>query len=248
METEGEDHAFVLHRYPFSDSSLVLEVITAGHGRLGLLARGARRPRSALGGLEAGRPFVLRWRGRGELPTLVSADEVAPARLPGPWQGLCLFYVNELVLRLTVRNDPVPELFAAYAEVLEDLWAGARATWHLRRFEQRLLRALGWAADLPYCTVCGTAWKLGSDAWSQGPGAAPRCPLHAEPGGLILTDAMIQWLSGSMIQAPVSSIQDPLRRYLRAQIDELLDGRPLESRRLLAAYLRRQKDSGRQTW
>ena len=248
MTTEGEDRAFILHRYPFSDSSLVLEVLTASRGRLGLLARGARRPRSALGGLEAGRPFLLRWRGHGELLTLVGADEASPARLFDPWQGLCLFYVNELVLRLTARNDPAPELFAAYTEVLEAFWSERRATWYLRRFEQRLLQSLGWAADLSHCAVCGSAWQPGTDAWSQGPGTAPRCPRHAEPGAPVLPDALIQWLRGHMAEAPPAAVREPLRRYLRAQIDGLLDGRPLESRRLLAAYLQRQRDSGRPVW
>jgi len=247
MTIEGEDRGYVLHRYPFSDSSLVLEVLTASRGRLGLLARGARRPRSRLGGVEAGRAFLLRWRGQGELPTLVAADEAAPARLLGSFQSLCLFYVNELVLRLTARNDPVPELFAAYTEALEDLAREADAAWHLRRFEQRLLRALGWAAEFSRCAVCGELWQPGTDAWSQRPGGAFRCPRHPEPGAALLPDAVVAWLRGPMTEAPAPDLREALRHHLRTQIEMLLEGRPLESRRLLAAYLVRQRDSRRPT-
>ena len=79
--------AFVLHSYPYRETSLVLEVFTRNFGRVALVARGARRPRSALRGvLLAFQPLLLNWAGKSELRTLHKAE----------WQG---GYRNSKVLR-----------------------------------------------------------------------------------------------------------------------------------------------------
>ena len=62
-----EELAFVLHSYPFRETSLVLEVFSRQHGRVPLVARGARRPKSALRGLLMSfQPLALSWFGKHE--------------------------------------------------------------------------------------------------------------------------------------------------------------------------------------
>jgi len=141
-----DEPSFVLHSYPFRETSLVLEVFSRKHGRVPLVARGARRPRSALRGLLMGfQPLLLSWFGKHELRTLHSAE----------WQGgqpqlqgtalLCGFYLNELLLNLMARDDPHESLFDYYQQTLLRLAQEDDHAFTLRCFEKHLLQELGYA-------------------------------------------------------------------------------------------------------
>jgi DNA repair protein RecO (recombination protein O) len=141
--------AFILHSYPFRETSLVIETFTRDMGRVALVARGARRPRSALRGvLLAFQPLLLSWSGRAELRTLHKAEWHGSY---APLKGLsliCGFYLNELLLRFLARDDPHDQLFSVYRETVNALarHGGSAAT--LRRFEKNLLRELGYGLML----------------------------------------------------------------------------------------------------
>ena len=144
MRIEAEP-CYVLHARAWRETSLLLEVLSAQHGRLGLVARGVQGPRrqvlrAALQPLQFIRIDALQ---RGELAQLRSAEalDIAP-QLTGD-VALAAFYVNELVLRLAPRSDPQPDLFTAYGRVRARLGAGDALAWTLRRFERDLLDALG---------------------------------------------------------------------------------------------------------
>jgi DNA repair protein RecO (recombination protein O) len=141
--------AFVLHTYPFSETSLVVDVFSREFGRLPLLARGARRPRSAMrGNLMTFAPLELGWFGAGEVKTLAKTEWLGGMPL---LSGRCLllgYYLNELIVRLVPRDDAHPSLFDAYAEALRALSMGAEDAPELRRFEQSLLRELGYGLTL----------------------------------------------------------------------------------------------------
>src|ERR1700674_2230701 len=122
------DRGSVLHSYPYLETSLILQVWTEKHGRLGLVARGARRPKSASRSvLVPFQPLSLDWFGRGELRTLKTAEPFAPATPLGGASLLSAFYLNELLLKLTHRDDPHEGLFAAYDEAITRLRALSRA-------------------------------------------------------------------------------------------------------------------------
>ena len=141
-----DESAFVLHSYPFRETSLILEVFSRQHGRVALVARGARRPRSALRGLLMGfQPLQMSWFGKHELRTLHSAE----------WQGgqpqlqgtalLCGFYLNELLLNLMARDDPHENLFDYYLQTLQRLAQEDDHAFTLRCFEKHMLQELGYA-------------------------------------------------------------------------------------------------------
>jgi DNA repair protein RecO (recombination protein O) len=138
-----------LHTHPYRETSLVVEVFSATHGRLAVVARGARRPRSALRGLlQAFQPLSLSWSGRGELRTLQRAEWLGGLpMLPGP-ALLCGFYLNELLLKLLPREDPHPRLYQEYLATISLLARGAPAEVALRGFELKLLAELGYAMNL----------------------------------------------------------------------------------------------------
>jgi|SRR5690606_1799176 len=141
--------AFVLHARLWRETSLLVEVLSAEHGRIGLVARGvqgAKRHalRAALQPLQSIRFDAVQ---RGELAQLTAAEAVdAPPPLQGD-AAMAAFYLNELCLRLAPRQAPQPELHAAYATTRERLRAGEPLAWTLRRFERDLLEALGFGID-----------------------------------------------------------------------------------------------------
>ena len=139
--------AYVLHSYPFRETSLIVEVFSRDHGRVALLARG---PRSVLGGLLlAFQPLELGWAGKGEVPTLMKAEWQGGQPL---LSGKALFfgyYLNELLLHLLPREDTHASLFAAYAAVLRR-FADDLQEADLRRFERALLQELGYGLTLTH--------------------------------------------------------------------------------------------------
>jgi DNA repair protein RecO (recombination protein O) len=141
-----QEPAYVLHTYPYKETSLILEAFTRRFGRVAMLARGARRPRSAMRGiLLAFHPLRLTWTASAELGTLIGAEWSGGVPLLAGRGLMCGFYVNELVLRMLPRDDPHEALFDFYTESLNDLSAGAEQGPALRRFEKRLLAELGYA-------------------------------------------------------------------------------------------------------
>ena len=144
MRITGET-AFVLHARPWRETSLLVEVLGNDHGRIGLVARGVQGPkrhvlRAALQPLQCIRLDVDL---RGELGRLLAAEALDAAPQPAGDAMLAAFYLNELVLRLAPRHDPLPALFEAYAEAREGLRRREGLAWTLRRFERDLLEALG---------------------------------------------------------------------------------------------------------
>jgi DNA repair protein RecO (recombination protein O) len=141
--------AFILHTHSYRETSMLVEAYTRDQGRVALIARGARRPKSALRGmLLPFQPLLLSWSGRGELRTLIRAEWRGPY---SPLRGqalICGFYLNELLLKLLARDDPHEELFANYEEALAALSRDGEQASVLRRFEICLLRELGYAVIL----------------------------------------------------------------------------------------------------
>ena len=138
--------AFVLHARPWRETSLIVETLTQHFGRIALIAKGARRPRSAVRGLlMAFQPLTLSWFGKRELRTLKNAEwQGGQPLLAGP-ALMCGFYLNELILKLLPRDDPHPQLFLQYQQTLKELAEGAAQAVTLRRFEKRLMQELGYA-------------------------------------------------------------------------------------------------------
>jgi DNA repair protein RecO (recombination protein O) len=198
------DKGYVLHTYPYRETSLILQVWTREHGRLGLVAKGARRPKSAHRSLLVPfQPLALDWFGRGELRTLKTAEPAMPAT-PLAGQGLmAAFYLNELLLKLTHRDDPHEGLFDAYDAAIAELRrlarqpaapsgaAGAAPTvaaeapvpsgareleTALRRFELALLQELGYAVELAREAGTGAPIEADRDYWY----VAERGPVRAE--------------------------------------------------------------------
>jgi DNA repair protein RecO (recombination protein O) len=150
--------AFVLHGYAYRETSLLLEVFTRAFGRVSMVARGARSPRSPLRGvLLAFQPLALSWFGKGEVRTLARAEWVGGQPVLRGEALLCGFYLNELLLRLLPREDPHDALFSRYSETLPRLALESGSAPALRSFERALLKELGYAMTLERDSANGSA-------------------------------------------------------------------------------------------
>ncbi|WNH47772.1 DNA repair protein RecO [Stenotrophomonas aracearum] len=233
MRIEDEP-AFVLHARSWRETSLLVEMLTEQHGRIGVLARGVSSPRSqalraALQPLQWIRFSAVQ---RGELAQLRGAEALdAAPRLSGDAM-LAGFYVNELVMRLAPRQDPLPELYAYYGQMRQRLGAGESLAWTLRRFERDLLEALGFGFDLSH----------GSDGEPIDPAARYELDPLEGPRRLLSergADPRRGTATGSALLAlaedemPGTDDLASLRRGMRAVLLHHLGGRGLKSWEML---------------
>ena len=239
--------AYVLHLHPYSETSLVVDVFTRDHGRVPLLARGARRPRSAMRGmLMSFQPLELGWFGGGEVKTLARAEWLGGMPLLG---GRCLllgYYLNELLLKMLPREDAHGALFDAYAAALRALAAGAADAPELRRFEKTLLKELGYGMTLDVDVETGVPVAAQGEyiyLIERGPvaraGASQdRSPRSQAQGHIVPENGEAPGLRGkTLLDMAADEYSDPRtrlesRRLMRQLIAHHLGGKPLQSRRV----------------
>jgi DNA repair protein RecO (recombination protein O) len=146
---QSNEPVYVLHTYPFKETSLVVELFSQQFGRIAAVAKGARRPHSAMRGmLQSFQILDGAWSGKNELKTLHSLDWSAGLTLLKGEALMCGFYMNELLLRLLPREDAHENLFAYYQTTLKTLADGQDYAITLRRFELKLLQEMGYAVPL----------------------------------------------------------------------------------------------------
>jgi len=231
--------AYVLHGRPYRESSVLLEVFSRDHGRLGLVARGARASRSRWKNmLQPFRPLLLSWNLRGELGTLTGADQVAsPPALAGE-RLFCGLYANELLMRFLQRLDPHPGLFGHYGELLGTLAAGQEVQGSLRLFEYHLLRAAGFGMQLEHEAHSGEPLRpeLSYDYLPE-TGPVRRVPGDGSEAGDGDGSAGRTSISGAALLAlrsgtPEARHLPELKSLMRRLIRHHLGDRPLRSQQL----------------
>lgn len=226
MRVEAEP-AFILHARAYRETSALLECITPAHGRIGLVARGLRREKSRFprGLLQPLQPLLISWAGHGELVTLTGAEAAsAPLTLAGE-RLYSAMYLNELVLRLTLRGDAQGTLFDLYRLCLQRLADGESEGWTLRRFERDLLEQIGYAlvldteADLATPVVAAHQYVFVPD---EGP-----YPWNGQDGALrVRGDAL---LALAQDREPDPADAESLRRLMRVLLRHQLGGAELNA-------------------
>jgi len=229
-----DEPAFVLHSHPFRETSLILDVFSRSHGRLAIVARGARRPRSGLRGLLLGfQPLLLSWFGKGEVRTLHSAE----------WQGgqpylqgtalMCGFYLNELLVNLLARDDPHERLFDYYRATLQRLADQTDHAATLRCFEKHLLQELGYALVLER--------EAGSDKAVQ----PELCYRYAVERGVLPDEGAessgIPVLGKTLLDMANDDYADPAtaqqsKQLMRMLLNHQLGGKTLHTRELIKDF------------
>jgi DNA repair protein RecO (recombination protein O) len=243
----SQQPAFILHSRHFSETSLILEVFTRDHGRVGLMAKGARRPGNRARSLfNPFQPLLVSWIGRGELPILTDVESGGDiGGIDGP-MIYCGFYLNELLVRLLHRHDPHDALFGAYHGALVALGSAAIPEIVLRLFEKRLLAEVGYGLVLDHdisdhAPIMPDA--LYEYALERGPARVAQA--QAPVRGVRVHGASLLALAAESLDTPVA-LRDA-KVLMRAALARHLGGKPLHSRRLyqhVLALRQRNPDRG----
>ena len=248
------DKGYVLHTYPYRETSLILQAWTEKHGRIGLVAKGARRPKSASRSvLVPFQPLSMDWFGRSELKTLKTAEPTVAATPLAGANLMSAFYLNELLLKLTTREDPHEGLFAAYDAAISKLRALSRIASRgpsavepiLRRFELALMQELGYAVELSR-DVSGAAIEAERDYWyvvERGPMPAPH-EGEAPANAVKLRGLTLQHLERGQFDDALTIAQ--AKQLMRSLIQHSLNGQELATRTLVRDLmtLSPEKDEG----
>lgn len=225
--------AFIVHHYDYSETSLLLEILTRDYGRVGIIAKGVRRSRSGKRALlNPFSPLLLGWSGRGELGVLT---EIEANGLPLELKGeatFCGFYVNELMLRLLHRHDAHEALFEGYQRCLQALQTGQANDVALRNFEALMLQELGYGLVLDRDTVANMPIQADL-TYEYIADSGPRRLNAGEPArqGIEVRGATLLALAaGDLDEARTLKELKLLMRYV---LKHHLGDRPLNSRKLM---------------
>lgn len=228
----NNEAGFILHTYPFKETSVVAEVFTRGHGRVALIARGARRPSSTLRGLmQPFTPLLLSWFGKSDLKTLHAAEWQGGLIAPQGQALMCGFYLNELMLRLLARGDAHEMLYDRYIATLEQLVSEASQIDYeriLRRFEKNLLSEIGYGATFDVDAEHGAPIEPTARYVFQPERGAlraigqPGCPVSGQTLIDLATDQFER--QTTLVEAKV---------LMRTLINHTLGAKPLYTRQLL---------------
>ena len=241
------DRGYVLHSYPYRETSLILQAWTEKHGRLGLVAKGARRPKSASRSiLVPFQPLEMDWFGKGELKTLKTAEPTAAATPLAGQALMSAFYMNELLLKLTTRDDPHEGLFEAYDRAIAELRALSRPRGQapaltpglgiepiLRRFELKLLQELGYALELAREAPSGAPIAAEREYWY----VVERGPVPA-PAGEEAPSNAVRLRGNTLVDLERERFEDPAtiaqaKQLMRLLINHSLNGQELSTRALV---------------
>jgi DNA repair protein RecO (recombination protein O) len=227
------DHqpGFVLHSYAWRETSLIVEVFSRDHGRVALVARGAKRPTSHFRGLLSPfNPLAVGWSGRNEIKTLVRADWLGGMQ---PLRGdslLAAFYANELLVRLLARLDPHERLFASYVELLHALSEDGPHDAALRTFELDLLQDIGYAVPLDRCADGEPIDAEAQYLFGAGQGAQRLERGDVDDGSRVSGRTLLAMAARRFDDERVAAeAKGLLRRVIRYH----LGGKPLNTRRIL---------------
>ncbi len=229
INTPDSDHrvhqqpAFVLHTYPWKETSLIAELLTKDYGRISVVAKGAKRPMSQYRGmLSPFCPLSVSYSGKGDVKVLTRCEWHGTVILPDS-ALMAAFYINELLVRLLPRNDPVPRLFNSYFDTLKALSDHKDPSSCLRGFEVDLLEELGYGIPV---VEDDRRYQFSNGDWKS-----------------LDEDSAEQGVEGEILNALKNKALAPeqdkeAKALMRDILDYYLEGRPLNTRQILLALKR----------
>ena len=234
-EAVQQEPAYVIHRRPWRETALLVELFTLNHGRVSLVARGGNSVKSPLKAqLQPFQPLLVNWTGRSDLKTLVQVELRSAPRLGQTRALYSGLYINELLQRILPAADPYPTLFASYIESLQslaELASKGDVEPTLRKFERAFAASLGYDFAWDQTTDTGrpveAGYRYGYD------------PLQ----GIVsahCTDVRLGQLQGEALLALAAddlsddAARRTAKRVMRVLVDFLLQGKPLHSRNLFS--------------
>lgn len=227
---QEEQPVFILHTYPYRETSLVVEMFSHAFGRISALAKGARRPRSLMRGmLQSFQPLVATWSGKSELRNLHGVEWRGGLHVLQGQALICGFYLNELLLRLLPREDAHEALFLHYENALRALTRSDDHAVVLRKFEVALLQELGYAMPLTHEASSGKEIQAANEYLFE-PDHGPN-PWAPQQSGVQLRGKTLLDMAQDNYADPATQQQS--KQLMRALISHYLGDKPLHTRQLL---------------
>ncbi len=225
--------AWLLHRRPYKERSVIAEFLVEDHGRIAMVVQGVRQARSVHAAtLQPFNRLLVSWRGRGGLKTLLHLESSNRIALTGTalFSG---FYVNELLLRVLLQGQYLEGVFHLYQSIIESLASGSAIEPVLRLFELELLELSGYCPSLDIDASSGTPITAGIDRyWFQ-----PETGLFPVAGTLSKNQEQLCFTADLLLALSLRDFSNPgfypgFKRFTRLALKPLLGDRPLQSREL----------------
>jgi DNA repair protein RecO (recombination protein O) len=230
---------YILHRRDYSESSLILDVFSREHGRINLIAKGAKRNKKQQGvSHNLYQKYLISWVAKSDLGTLTDIEPVSMSNTLKSDLVLTGFYMNEILLRLLHKHESHPELFDSYESSINSLVKNASEHTVLRYYEKTLLQALGYGIILDHEIESGESIDEAEKYYyklDHGP------VLESSKSGL-----GISVMGKTLLELEGESLSDldninEAKMLLRVLLDQHLGDKPLASRELYQAYLKNKK-------
>jgi len=221
--------AFLLHRRPYSETSLLLDFFTRDHGRLTLIGKGCRKKKNQPSGLfQELRPLLVSWSGKGELPILSNIEPNGHVKNPDTDMAWCGYYLNELLLKLLHRHDSHENLFDRYQDTVLGLLMGNDPASELRVFEKHLLGEIGFGLVLDHDVDTGEVIDDKAEYFYY----PDKGPVLSESGsGNTVSGMTLNALQNESFATKKE--RNEARKLTRQLIDLQLNGKQLRSRRVI---------------
>jgi DNA repair protein RecO (recombination protein O) len=246
MNNQVDDQpCYVMHRRPFKENSLLIDLFSLEFGRLSVVAKSVtKKGSSGAAALQVFTPLLLSWRGKSDLKTLSSYEVPTAATRLKSTSLYCGYYLNELMLYLLPEHEPFIQIFDAYTGAIALLQNSTRYDSILRHFEVRLLLELGLAPDFSVDSAskaieADRRYRLNSDSCFEVMGSLSVAVNQSEDiARKGVSGATLLWLSdiGKRDYAEVDEspiIRREAKWLMRILIEQALNGRPLKSREMI---------------
>jgi DNA repair protein RecO (recombination protein O) len=227
---------YILHRRDYRETSLILEVLSKEHGRVSLVAKGAKRNKKQQGvSYSLYQKYLMSWVSKTDLGTLIDVELASVMNPLNPQQMMLGFYVNEIVLRLLHKHESHPELFDAYDSTIFALSQNKSEQILLRYFEKIILQSLGYGVIFDQDINTGEAIRAEDNYYYK---------LDFGPSSDIQDNGLGVTVSGkTLLELDNETLVDSKNIYeakilLRSLLKQYLGDKPLASRQLYHAYIK----------
>jgi DNA repair protein RecO (recombination protein O) len=230
---------YILHRRDYSESSLILEVFSREHGRINLIAKGAKRNKKQQGiNHNLYQKYHMSWVAKSELGTLI---DIELPSISGSLKAEIMmtgFYMNEILLRLLHKHESHPELFDSYDAAINRLINNMPEQIVLRYYEKTLLQSLGYGVILDHDVASGESINAEKDYYYKFD-FGPSLESNNSDSGVSISGKTLLELDAETLSD--SKNINEAKILLRLILDQHLGERPLASRELYQAYLKNKK-------
>ncbi len=245
MKTSEPDVGFLLHARPFRDNSLIGEFLLRDAGRVSILYKhlkkaGKQGAKSRL--MQPFAPLAVTFDGGQELKVGRMLEPMGAGFYLSGMALFCGLYLNELLVRLLHREEPLPVLYESYQQSLLSLQEQADET-VLRRFEFCLLQEMGYGlvldSDVSDAQILSQQWYF--YAADQGFIPIAECPRDPGRARLCFRGSHLLEIHGQQYED--SEVRLAAKRLNRLALAPHLGDKPLKSRDLITAFYQETKKS-----